>query len=374
MCIFGMEEFCEKFAFDRVTGFLHPVSIVDHGIDGVLNSFHDFTIGNLDRIHLIKVTNSIIEEYKTHNDGLIFVLLTFAVHLYIRGSFECTESLDVIPSPISGTLISLGKELGLQPIASYATTTQFNIMPYSASTPDDDIQIIASATGMIDEIWFYKCAVFIERLAPEFISKVLNAYACIELNRVYDAVVHVNELVNIINLFIPKLKRIREQCNPDVFYNQIRKYLQGWSNDRTLPNGVDYEGFGRLMLPGATAGQSPLIQLVDIVLGVQHKSPIGQRMFNSVPGIDRAVLEHFKSIDSLRMRIILTQSPELVKIFNDGLLKGMFEFRTEHLNIVSQYILRPTHGKECVGTGGSDPVQILLEYRNETKLAKINLA
>ena len=369
-----MEEFCEKFAFDRVTGFLHPVSTDVHGIDGALKSFHDFTIGNLDRIHLIKVTNSIIEEYKTHNDGLIFVLLTFAVHLYIRGSFECTESLDVIPSPISGTLISLADKLGLQPIASYATTTQFNIMPFSASTPDDDIQIITSATGMIDEIWFYKCAVFIERLAPDFISNVLNTYTCIELDRINDAVVHVNELVNMINLFTPKLKRIREKCNPNIFYHRIRKYLQGWKNDRSLPDVVDYEGIGRLKLPGATAAQSPLIQLVDIVLGVEHKSLIAQSMFNSVPVKDRAVLEHFKSIDSLRERIILTQSPELIKIFNDGLLGGMLEFRIEHLNIVSQYIFRPAHGGECVGTGGSDPVQILLEYRNETKLAKINLA
>lgn len=72
------------------------------------------------------------------------------------------------------------------------------------------------------------------------------------------------------------LKRMDEQCNPDVFYNRIRPFLAGSKNMGLagLPNGVFYdEGDGEgdwRQYSGGSNAQSSLIQFFDVVLGVEH--------------------------------------------------------------------------------------------------------
>jgi indoleamine 2,3-dioxygenase len=77
------------------------------------------------------------------------------------------------------------------------------------------------------------------------------------------------------------LKRMYEQCSPDVFYNQIRPFLAGSKNMMVagLPHGVFYEevnGRGRWhKYSGGSNAQSSLIQFFDVVLGVEHRSTEG---------------------------------------------------------------------------------------------------
>jgi len=72
------------------------------------------------------------------------------------------------------------------------------------------------------------------------------------------------------------LRRMNEECAPDVFYNRIRPFLAGSKNMLLagLPNGVFYdEGEGRgqwRQYSGGSNAQSSLIQFFDIVLGVEH--------------------------------------------------------------------------------------------------------
>lgn len=72
------------------------------------------------------------------------------------------------------------------------------------------------------------------------------------------------------------LERTNEECDPDVFYHQIRPLLAGSKNMSAagLPNGVFYdEGDGKGQwreYSGGSNAQSSLIQFLDIVLGVEH--------------------------------------------------------------------------------------------------------
>jgi indoleamine 2,3-dioxygenase len=72
------------------------------------------------------------------------------------------------------------------------------------------------------------------------------------------------------------LKRMNEECSPDVFYNQIRPFLAGSKNMLLagLPKGVFYdEGEGKgewRQYSGGSNAQSSLIQFFDVALGVEH--------------------------------------------------------------------------------------------------------
>jgi indoleamine 2,3-dioxygenase len=72
------------------------------------------------------------------------------------------------------------------------------------------------------------------------------------------------------------LERMYEECDPYVFYYQIRPFLAGSKNMEVagLPKGVFYdEGNGRgewRKYSGGSNAQSSLIQFLDAVLSVEH--------------------------------------------------------------------------------------------------------
>jgi indoleamine 2,3-dioxygenase len=373
------ELFCRQTGFEKIHGFIHPIARNGQiqgceDIEAIFTQLPKYiqdggireSVYNLADIHF----RIPLDE---HLQRRLFVMLAFIAQVYIRGSGK--DTVDVLPSVLSVPLVAIAKGLGVMPIISYASTTQFNVLPFSPETTDDDIIIYGSATGLIDEFWFYKCGVFIERLAPSFIQNVLYAQECLELgifDRAHEYMISVNGIVALLK---PKLMRIREHCVTDNFYNSIRKYLAGWKNDASLPEGVKYEGVeGRLVLPGATAAQSPFIMIVDIVMGIDHSgSSFSQLMLECVPAQDRLVIDYFKKQLSLRTLVENSCDQACNDCFNE-IIDNLYAFRDEHLKIVTQYILKPTallHGDRAIGTGGSDPVSFLAGYKRATMAARI---
>lgn len=72
------------------------------------------------------------------------------------------------------------------------------------------------------------------------------------------------------------LNRMHDHCDPQVFYHVLRPFLAGSKGMAAagLPNGVFYDegnGHGQWrQYSGGSNAQSSLIQLFDIVLGVDH--------------------------------------------------------------------------------------------------------
>ncbi len=162
------------------------------------------------------------------------------------------------------------------------------------------------------------------------------------------------------------LDRMYERCDPTAFFYGFRPFLAGSMNMAAagLPNGVFYstgDGEGKwLKLRGGSNGQSPLVQFLDIILGIQHssdgnhaaqepKSPralgFHEEVRGYMPGPHRRFLERIST--AVRIRELVNSLPdepqhEEVRHAYQAAVRALTEFRNKHLQIVARYIVLPS--------------------------------
>ncbi|KAG9082081.1 Indoleamine 2,3-dioxygenase 1 [Ceratobasidium sp. UAMH 11750] len=200
-----------------------------------------------------------------------------------------------------------------------------------------------------------------------------------------------------------ELRKMRDGCEPSVFYNQLRPFLSGFKSNPNLPRGVFYpseldgtpeNGKGEwLKLGGATAGQSSLFQAFDILLDVKHLTDGGtnraefvKEMRKSMPGCHVQFLESLSALPSVReyMQTLQSQdniSPSGLKSLQayNAALNSLEQFRSEHFKIVALYVIGPARRaaqatlvrepdeSQLRGTGGSNLASLLKGMRTDTK-------
>lgn len=184
-----------------------------------------------------------------------------------------------LPPQITCPLLQASERLGLPPTATYST---LNLWNWERKTPGCDItepdNLISplTATGTRDEEWFYLISVSVEAKGGPLILAMLRGLQAVQdcndkaLESCLQVITHgITELGALLN-------RMREHCDPQVFYHVIRPLLAGSKGMASagLPKGVFYdEGNGKgqwRQYSGGSNAQSSLIQLFDIILGVDH--------------------------------------------------------------------------------------------------------
>lgn len=310
-----------------------------------------------------------------------------------------------------------------------ATYAALNLWNFTSSTADfTDIDSLLSPhtfTGTYDESWFLCVSVAMEAQGAHVIPSMLKAIHSIP-SRDYDTITSgLEQLAGSIRKVGALLDRMREHCDPMVFYHQIRPFLAGSKNMGAagLPRGVFYdEGDGKgswQQWRGGSNGQSSLIQFWDVVLGVTHTSEgssnphakagkpeekgFHQEVREYMPGGHRRFLEHVARSGSIRSLAMLpTCGPEHARMQEayTAAIKSLTEFRNKHLGIIASYIVVPSkktwHGadkkatttnlatastlqqserrdaggesadKELTGTGGTALLPFLKQSRDET--------
>ena len=278
--------------------------------------------------------------------------------------------------------------LDLKPVISYASTVLFNWALIEPSEPFSlrNIRCINTITGSPDEAWFYMVSIASEALGGQIISTIFDLQTQLhnsDFNAAKDSfcilLVLVNELARTIDqMYINNY--------PNVFYKRTRKYLSGWSNDPTLPEGLHYgpNETGEFY-HGASAAQSPLIQLIDIALGIIH--PVKQDADASgetrvgLPGAylaqmhDYMLKEHRECLHYLKATLSIKDMAHgagLDAPYN-RCVEAVKEFRSAHIRMVSFYIVAQAakEDHEIQGTGGSNPIPFLKTIRNHTEHSKI---
>src|SRR4029079_16398871 len=71
------------------------------------------------------------------------------------------------------------------------------------------------------------------------------------------------------------LLRMKERCDPYVYYTRVRPYIHGWKNSPQLTEGLFYSGvaaYGGRPQPfrGETGAQSSIVPCLDAGLGISH--------------------------------------------------------------------------------------------------------
>ncbi|CAN8096337.1 unnamed protein product [Discula destructiva] len=294
-----------------------------------------------------------------------YVILTLLTHSYVWGGDKAAE---ILPPSISVPLLTVSSHLEVPPVATYAALNLWNFASTTADFTDlDSVYSPHTFTGTKDESWFLCVSVAMEAQGAHIIPLMLKAIYAIP-TKDYDTIANaLDQLSGSIKKVGALLHRMREECDPMVFYHRIRPFLAGSKNMAAagLPKGLYYdEGNGKgswQQWRGGSNGQSSLIQFWDAVLGVTHAAEgtanphakggkPEQKSFHEevreyMPGGHRRLLEYVWQSDSIRTLAMLpTSGPKHARMQEAyaSAIKTLTEFRTGHVGIVTAYIILPS--------------------------------
>ena len=348
-------------------------------------------------------------------------ILAWILHFYIH-SLPPSEPIR-IPSSISLPILQISAQLQLPPLLTYSDSVLYN---WHLDTDDPDalpsqstIRCHTTFTSTSDEAEFYLVSARIELAAVEALylmrSTMDEEFAGddIAIRRITE---YLHQLTTVIRDMKLILLDIKKKCSPEVFYHQIRPWLRG--EDSRSGRKWIFEGIDRdpslvepVELSGSSAGQSSILQALDIFLGVDHYSPLEEgkelieepnrclernsllkRMRLYMPRHHRAFLTHLENNPRTLRQLVISVSSgasdsdqALLKAYNDAVL-SLKELRNAHINIVALFIIGPARhdglisptsdhdhvgfargGKYLLkGTGGTDAVRFLKGIRDQT--------
>ncbi|KAF8589350.1 Indoleamine 2,3-dioxygenase [Ramaria rubella] len=355
-------------------------------------------------------------------------VLTFILHFYIHTQPPTLTSCSIhIPPPLSVPLLQVCANLALPPVLTYSDNVLYNWelsipqAPFSSAINPAHLRIQSTFTGTPDEEHFYLTSSQIELAGVSALSLLRSvhheAFAgdLLSLRRISG---HLTQLATIIDTMTTILNDVRKGCDPVVFYDNIRPWFRGQGTRPWIFQGAEDAGLPQpTELSGPSAGQSSLIHVLDIFLGIDqfsHTHILGgstpvpslsshipeskepaflERMESYMPRHHRAFLIHLKS-NPRPLRLIVTAEDSTASTKEQEIRKGLKEaynasvmamkrFRDAHIRIATLYIVSQarrihTHSEEgqdmqrppgTQGTGGTDLVPFLKGVRDQTAAA-----
>ncbi len=281
----------------------------------------------------------------------------------------------ILPRNIAVPFVAVATRLGRPPIVQHATLVLNNWRRLDPTQPPalENLDTQATFTGSSDEKWFYLATLGVELAAAPMITALATA-----VDRSRDATDQ--ELERLLATVEPGIRamtaalmRMRERCEPHVFYNRIRPYLAGWPAP-----GLIYSGASETpqVWSGGSAAQSALLQSIDAALGIEHEKPVTREfldaMLQYMPPEHRAFVAELRSRSVIRERSL--QGAHSLRDAYNTCIAATDEIRRKHIGITSDYILKQADvvvGPGTTGTGGTDFVEFLRESRIETARSQL---
>jgi indoleamine 2,3-dioxygenase len=285
-------------------------------------------------------------------------VLSFTLHFYAH---TLPPKAPVkIPPPLALPLLQVSAELQVPPTRTYADDILNNwILPahYHDLPTIENIHARNLFTGTTDEDEFYMTTARIELRGAELINLmeiILIDAASVDADA--NAIQRITHTLTKFSTVIPELRTLllaqRDKVDPDYFYNSIRPWIAGDRSEtpegRWVFEGIEHDP--SLQPPtefsGPSAAQSPIIQSLDVFLGVHDNNPdtaFIRRMRLYMPRRHRAFLEHLGDpcvTQSLRKLVRTASDTALMEAYN-GAVRSLKEFRDAHTIIFKMYVVGP---------------------------------
>jgi indoleamine 2,3-dioxygenase len=314
-------------------------------------------------------------------------ILSFAGHAYV---WESPDHPAVsLPSQLAQPWYAVAQRLGRPPVLSYASYALDNWRRLDSQKPIalDNIVLLQNFLGGLDEEWFVVVHVQIERQAGAGLDGLVQAMNSAAADRQSDVLMGLRALASAQTEMRNTLLRMKERCDPYVYYTRVRPYIHGWKNSPALKDGLLYNGVsayaGRPQaFRGETGAQSSIVPCLDAGLGITHApDPLTvylQEMRDYMPPRHRAFLHSLgQSVDE-RGRPLLSgyiqdrkaQNPDLWTAFC-ACVDLLAQFREIHIGYADSYIHRQhqsyVSNPTAVGTGGTPFMAYLQKHLDETR-------
>nr|POE47817.1 indoleamine 2,3-dioxygenase [Quercus suber] len=392
----------------------------------------EYVMKNLQGLILSKRLREVVDKMPVLTTGQLedepqwrraYSILGFIVHAYIWGG---DKPMEWVPPPLSIPFMAICRHLELPPVATYAGLVLWNWKPiFDAERSDSlgNLDMIDTFTGSLDEKWFYLVSVAFEARGAPLIPLMLHAIEAAKRGERDTVTSCLRSFAERLEELGNLLTRMYDNCDPHVFYHRLRPYLAGSKNmaDAGLPNGVIFDNGGPInkqryvQFSGGSNAQSSIIQFFDIVLSVEHR-PIGQSPRNPhhddkkklsrpsdnfihdmrkyMPGPHARFLRSVEQVANIRTFVQEHKHDHSLTVAFVACLAMLSGLRDKHMQIVSRYIVIPSHAakkaqlakveekqaelairtkkpapaekKELRGTGGSSLISFLRQARDET--------
>jgi indoleamine 2,3-dioxygenase len=316
-------------------------------------------------------------------------ILSFAGHAYV---WEVPDRpAAALPPQLAKPWNEVAQRLVRPPILSYASYALDNWRRLDKTKPIqlDNIVLLQNFLGGLDEEWFVVVHIQIEREAGPGLAGLLRAICGAAEDKEDKVLLGLKSLASSQTAMRATLLRMKERCDPYVYYNRVRPYIHGWKNSPSLPNGLDYEGVEAYagqpqQFRGETGAQSSIVPCLDAGLGIAHApDPLTlylQEMRDYMPPRHRAFLETLEKATDDHGRPLLAGYVRDRKIRIPHLWTAycacidlLAQFREIHIGYADSYIHRQHQSHDsnptAVGTGGTPFMPYLQKHLDETKQA-----
>ena len=288
-------------------------------------------------------------------------LLSYAASFYIHHPEE--PVVNILPKAIAAPFVRVSNMVGRLPILSYASYCLFNWVPDEyGDLRTSLLQNFCKSDAKRDEDWFILIHVDIEQKAAKGIKSIAN----FNLNyNIDEAKAELQTMLESLVLMNVALKRMPEQCSPEVYYLKVRPYIFSFEN-------IVYEGeFNNIpqTFRGETGAQSSIVPAFQIALGVQHQESLLtthlKDMRNYMPLAHREFLTNLEQKPTIRDFAITNINDSGLKNLYNACVGQLYEFRKQHLYYAVDYIQRKVPNPK--GTGGTPFIPWLSKLAEETE-------
>jgi indoleamine 2,3-dioxygenase len=316
-------------------------------------------------------------------------ILSFAGHAYV---WEVPDQpAATLPPQLAKPWYEVAQRLGRPPVLSYASYALDNWRRLDRTKPIelDNIVLLQNFLGGQDEEWFVVIHIQIERQAGAGLAGLLRAMNGAADDKDGEVLLGLQSLASAQTAMRDTLLRMKERCDPYVYYTRVRPYIHGWKNSPSLPNGLVYEGVAAYagqpqQFRGETGAQSSIVPCLDAGLGIAHApDPLTvylQEMRDYMPPRHRAFLQALENATDDRGRPLLSGYVRDRKSRHADLwtaycscVELLAQFREIHIGYADSYIHRQhqAHASNptAVGTGGTPFMTYLQKHLDETKQA-----
>ncbi len=334
---------------------------------------------------------SIPSTWRTEDIRAAMRILSFAGHAYV---WEVPDQpAATLPPQLAQPWYDIAQRLGRPPVLSYASYALDNWRRLDPAKPIelDNIVLLQNFLGGLDEEWFVVIHIQIERQAGPGLAGLLRAMNGAAENKENEVLLGLRSLAQAQESMRDTLLRMKERCDPYVYYTRVRPYIHGWKNSPSLPDGLVYEGVAAYagrpqQFRGETGAQSSIVPCLDAGLGIVHTpDPLTvylQEMRDYMPPRHRSFLHALGHATDTRGRPLLSGYVRDRKVRNPALWTAycasvdlLAQFREIHIGYADSYIHRQhqalASNPTAVGTGGTPFMTYLQKHLDETKQALV---
>ncbi|MEK6633763.1 MAG: hypothetical protein AABY94_10605 [Nitrospirota bacterium] len=319
-------------------------------------------------------------------------ILSFAGHAYVWEVPELPAA--TLPAQLAQPWYDVALKLGRPPVLSYASYALDNWRRLDSAKPIqlDNIVLLQNFLGGLDEEWFVVIHVQIERQAGPGLAGLIRAMSGAASDKPDEVLAGLQSLAAAQTAMRDTLLRMKERCDPYMYYNRVRPYIHAWKNSPTLPDGLVYGGVTAYagqpqQFRGETGAQSSIVPCLDAGLGISHvPDPLTiylQEMREYMPPQHRAFLLAIEQATDEKGRPLLSgyirdrrsHNPELWNAYCTC-VDLLAQFREIHVGYADSYIHRQhqvhASNPSAVGTGGTPFMAYLQKHLDETRRAIVD--